>query len=128
MTTNQIDLSSGRLIKITTAGNAAAPTDAVTPATISLPPYSSTGLKTTGCIFFLKQPPAGGAIPNAGGFDVTLWVQNAATGDWAAGATNQIDFRQAFDTYEFDAINIYVQIGASSVATPGDIWVEIMPQ
>lgn len=124
----QIDLSNGRQILITTAGNAAAPTDGVTQPTLVLGPQSGTGLKTTGIIMFLVAPASGAAVPNSGGFDVTLWVQNPATGSWAAGDTTQIDFRQAFDTYEFDAIPLYFQIGASSVTTPGDIWLEVLEQ
>lgn len=124
----QIDLSSGRQVAIDSTTNAAAPTDGTTQPTVILGPQSTTGLKTTGILMFLRQPPVGGAIPNAGGFDVTLWVQNPATGSWASGETTTIDYRQAFDTYEFDAIPLYFQIGASSVATPGTIWLEVLEQ
>jgi hypothetical protein len=126
--TTQIDLSSGRQIAIDTTTNAAAPTDGATAPTIILGPQSTTGLKTTGILMWLRQPGSGGAVPTAGGFDVTLWVQNPATGSWASGDTTTIDYRQAFDTFEFDAIPLYFQIGASSVGTPGTIWLEVLEQ
>lgn len=126
--TIQIDLSTGRQIVINTIANAAAPTNQVTRPTITLGPQSTTGLKTTGIILSLQQPAVGGAVPTAGGFDITLWIQNPATGSWASGDTVAIDYRQAFDTYEFDACSLYFQIGASTVGTPGDIWLEVMEQ
>ncbi len=68
------------------------------------------------------------AVPTAGGFSVIFWIRNPVTHSWASAAPVLIDFRQQFGSFEFDACDLYFQIDAATVTTPGAIIVEVMEQ
>ena len=127
-TGTQTDLSTGRAIRRSTAAAAAAPTDKVTTPDYVMSPNVAVGLKTTGLLLLLKAPSAGAAVPVAGGFSLILWLQNPVTGSWGAASPITIDFGQWFVTFDFDAAALYFQIDATSVGTPGNVYIEVMEQ
>lgn len=125
---DQPRISTGRQFLIDTAVNAAAPTNGITLPTFRCSPEAGPGLTTTGLVFGLTQPGAGGATPNAGGFSLIWWIQNPATGNWFSMAAQLVDYRQAFVSFDFDASALYLQIDAATVAVNGNILLEPMEQ
>ncbi len=124
----QADKSSGKATRITTAANAGEPDETTVPS-MTLGPQAGAGLSTTGLVFSLQRPATvTAAEPNTGGFGVTIWIRNPVTLSWASGETNTVDYRQAFDCFEFNASDLYFQIAAATVGTPGAIIVESMEQ
>ena len=125
---DQAAISTGRQFKVGTAANAAAPVNGTTTPTLRCSPEVGVGLKTTGLIFGLVQPGAGGATPNAGGFSLIWWIQNPATGNWFSMAAQTVDYNQAFVSFDFDAAALYLQVDATSVAVAGNFVLEAMEQ
>jgi hypothetical protein len=128
--TQQADLTSGRIVLVDTAGHAAAPTDGLagTAPDFVMSPESPAGLRTTGLLLILKSPAVGGAIAGGTGFSVTPWLRNPISGVWGSGTAFTVAYNQAFVTYDFDAAELYFQISAASVATPGNLYFNLCEQ
>lgn len=125
---DQPRISTGRQWLVDTTTAAAAPTNNSTLPLFRGSPEAGPGLTTTGMIFGLTPPGAGGATPTAGGFSLIWWIQNPATGNWFAMAAQLVDYREAFVSFDFDASALYLQIDAGTVAVNGNILLEAMEQ
>ncbi len=80
-------------------------------------PKTVSQMPTTGLLLLIKEPTdATPATPNAGGFNITVWVRDPGTWQWGAFDTVQIDYDQLFVTYDIDACEIYFEIDNVSVA------------
>ena len=114
MSVQQAELSAFRWL--TVSGAQPAPTDGGG-GMFTMSPRTSTGLITTGLLFMLKacDPFFTSATAGAGGFTVTPWIGDALSNRWAAGTAFSASFDQVFTTFDFDACQLYFQIGNVSV-------------
>jgi hypothetical protein len=122
---NQSKLSRGRHFLISAAAHAAAPIGN-TPPDYSMAPVTSTGLVTTGLLIILSAPVTTPAVAGAGGFAVTVWIQNPITTLWGSFATVNINYGEAWVTYDIDAASLYFQIG--NVASGDSIYIDALEQ
>lgn len=97
-------IDTGSITRQSSPGVGLAPDFTMSPNTVSK-------LPTTGFLLQLFAPLAGAAVPNAGGFIITVWVQDPATGRYSAFDSITIGFQELFVTYDIDASRIWFQIG-----------------
>lgn len=126
MAQEQADLSAGRTYRLSTVTHASAPTDGVTEPTFVLSPQAPGMLPTTGFLLDLSAPSSGAAVPNAGGFEITVWRHDPILRRFFAWEPVFVDFRQDWGTSDVDACEFYLQIAA--VTTPGNVDVTITEQ
>lgn len=119
-------INRGEPLILSTAAQAAAPTKTTSP-TYNMAPTAPAGLQTTGFAFFLTAPTTSPAVADTGGFTVTVWVRNPATGNYGAlSPATGVDYGEAFGSFDLDASDLYFQI--SNVLTPGNVYLEVWEQ
>lgn len=126
--------SRAKTFRIHTSNHAAAPVDGAIGATPApTEPDIVTGLhlpgtriETRGVMFMFKAPTdATVAVAIAAGFTVTPWVRDPGTREWADSASVSVPFNRWIVSNDFNGGELFFQIAAASVVTPGAINVRI---
>jgi len=129
----QGDVSKFRWSKVSTAAlsRLAAPVSGFAGGTnpdFTLSPFAPSQQPTTGFLLQLQTPSVGGSTPNVGGFGVTPWLRDPATGFWSSWATQTMDFGQLFTTFDVDAAQLFFQFDGATVNAAGGVYIGIAEQ
>ena len=122
------DISAFRWMAFLTTDRLSAPTDGIGGSVpdFTLSPVAVSGMPTTGMLLMLKLPTGSAAAPDAGGYDVKLWMRDPVSYLWAAADTVAIGYGELFTTFDFDAGDIYFQVGAVDV--DGNVFLGVAEQ
>lgn len=112
----QADVSKFRWSRIDVSGisRQSAPGQGLNPGATEpdfvLGPFTVSKMATTGFLLQLSEPTTTPAVAGAGGFTVTVWLRDPATGNWSAFDDISIDYQELFVTYDIDAAEIWFQV------------------